>query len=76
MSKPVEHIMISYNTKTRDLCLKIKKELENSGQEVWMDVDKICGSSYESMAEAVEKSKCILMCFTESYRLSENCAMV
>lgn len=75
-----EHIMISYNKEHRDICLKIKKELENSGHKVWIDVEDISGldqiylvcsrdldfiiyrSSLESMANAIENAKCVLIC--------------
>jgi hypothetical protein len=33
-----KHIMISYNTASRDLCLKIKSKLEVIGFKVWIDV--------------------------------------
>ncbi len=57
-----QHIMISYNSASRDLCLKIKKELEAQGEKVWIDVEDISGSSLESMANAIERSKCVLIC--------------
>ena len=41
----LNHIMISYNTGSRELCLKIKDDLEISGFKVWMDVSDIHGSS-------------------------------
>ena len=66
-------IMISYNAASRELCLKIKKVLEDIGYKVWIDVDEIAGSSLESMANAVENSEVILMCVTEKYRQSNNC---
>lgn len=56
------HIMISYNKESRDVCLRIKNELENEGHRVWIDVEDIHGSSLESMALAVEGSKCVLIC--------------
>lgn len=67
------HIMISYNTGSRELCLKIKSELEKLNYKVWIDVNEIHGSSLDSMAEAVENSMCVLMCVTEKYRMSVNC---
>jgi hypothetical protein len=71
-----QHIMISYNSLSRALCLKIKQELEKQGHAVWIDVEKIHGSSLEAMAKAVETSLCVLMCMTESYKLSPNCRAV
>jgi len=67
------HIMISYNRNSRDLCLKIKTELENAGHSVWIDIESIHGSSLESMANAIEESKCVLICMTENYKQSVNC---
>ena len=68
-----KHVMISYNTASRDLCLKIKENLESSGYQVWIDVNDIHGSSLDAMAKAVEDSFCVLMCVTEKYRQSVNC---
>ncbi len=56
--------------------MKIKRELESGGEKVWMDTDKMYGSLYETMADAVENSKLVLLCYTQSYRESEPCAMV
>ena len=36
-----QHIMISYNTGSRDLCMKIKAELENDSHRVWIDVNEV-----------------------------------
>ena len=68
-----EHIMISYNTASRELCLKIKSQLESRGFKIWIDVNDIHGSSLDAMANAVEKSLCVLMCVSEKYRQSVNC---
>lgn len=68
-----EHIMISYNSANRELCLRIKSELELYGLKVWIDVNNIHGSSLDSMAMAVENSICVLICITEKYRQSVNC---
>jgi hypothetical protein len=68
-----KHIMISYNTDSRGLCLQVKSELEASGYKVWMDVSDIHGSSLDSMAKAVEGACAVLICVTEKYRQSLNC---
>ena len=41
-----------------------------------ISIKKIHGSSLDSMAKAVENSKCILMCVTEKYRQSLNCQVI
>jgi hypothetical protein len=68
-----KQVMISYNSGSRDICLKIKGELEKNSFKVWIDVNEIHGSSLEAMARAVESSDFILMCVTEKYRQSVNC---
>jgi hypothetical protein len=68
-----QHIMISYNRASRDLCLQIKAQLERLKFKVWIDVEDISGSSLESMANAIENSFCILVCMTEKYKQSPNC---
>lgn len=68
-----KHIMISYNTASRPLCLKIKALLETMGHKVWIDVSDIHGASLDAMAKAVEEAYCVLICITEKYRLSLNC---
>ena len=68
-----DHIMISYNSASRETCLKIKAELESLNYKVWIDVNDIHGSSLQSMATAVEDAKCVIMCCTEKYRQSVNC---
>jgi hypothetical protein len=73
IEKNIEHIMISYNRDSRDMCLKIQNALENQNLKVWIDIDRISGSSLESMALAVENSFCVLICMTEKYKQSPNC---
>ena len=67
------HIMISYNSMSRSICLNIKSKLEALGHKVWIDVNDIRGSSLDSMAKAVENSWCVIICITEKYRQSINC---
>lgn len=65
--------MISYNSGSREMCLKIKAFLEYHGHRVWIDVENIGGSSLEAMANALENSKAVLMCMSEKYKQSANC---
>ncbi|CAF0847844.1 unnamed protein product [Brachionus calyciflorus] len=67
--------MISYNSKSRPICLNIKKELEKNGYKVWIDFESIYGSSLEAMANAIETSFCVLMCITENYKESNFCRL-
>jgi hypothetical protein len=72
-TKQPKHIMISYNSKSRDTCLNIKEQLEKLNHQVWIDVENIHGSSLEAMADAIEESTIVLMCMTEKYKQSVNC---
>lgn len=72
-NKQNEHVMISYNRESRELCLRIKSSLEQIGLKVWIDVSDMSGCTLESMAKAVEEAQCVLVCVTEKYRLSVNC---
>ena len=70
-----KHIMISYNSKSKEMCLKIKTALEKEGYKIWIDVVNIHGSSLEAMANAIEESYCVLMCMTARYKQSANCRL-
>jgi hypothetical protein len=67
------HIMISYNRDSREICLRLKEKLVEYGYKVWIDVEQIEGSSLDSMAKAVENSFCVLICMTEKYKQSTYC---
>jgi len=69
-NQPVK-VVISYNIQSKELCLRIKKELENRGFEVVIDISN--GSSINEMAKCVETCDYFLMCVTEKYRQSVHC---
>lgn len=73
--KEIKQIMISYNRESRDLILRIKKELESTqiGFKIWIDVESIHGSSLESMAQAIEESHVVIVGMTENYKMSTFC---
>lgn len=73
--KQKSHIMISYNSSSREMCLRIKDELKSRGFLVWIDVEQIYGSTLATMAEAVENSAVFLMCVSEKYYQSPNCRL-
>ena len=66
-------VFISHNSSTRDLCLKIRDELEKNGFTVFMNTNAPNGSHIEESACGVEKSHCVLICVCEKYRLSGKC---
>ncbi|CAF1031023.1 unnamed protein product [Brachionus calyciflorus] len=67
------HIMISYNEENRDLCLRIKCELENDKHVIWIDAEKIYASNTELMKKAVEESKFVLICMNKKYQENPSC---
>ncbi|CAF1217778.1 unnamed protein product [Adineta ricciae] len=74
VKKPEQYdMMISYCWAQKELCHRINDRLEKDGYSVWLDRDEMRGSIIESMAEAVENSKCILFCISSDYKSSTNC---
>jgi cell division septation protein DedD len=72
--KPEQYdMMISYCWAQKELCHKINDRLEKDGYSVWLDRDEMRGSIVESMAEAVENSKVVLVCMSSNYKASTNC---
>ena len=70
-----QHIMLSYHSSNREICLKIKRLLESMGHKVWINVNLISGLSLESMANVVVNSFCVLICVNENYRQSIYCQL-
>ena len=67
-------VMISYNWGHQQTAFKIRDYLrDNSNLSVWIDTEKMSGDIYGKMAQAVFKSKIIIMCLSEKYELSDNC---
>ena len=74
-SEPTDQydMMISYCWAQKELCHKINDRLEKDGFSVWLDRDEMHGSIVEAMAEAIEKSRFILICMSSNYKKSPNC---
>lgn len=73
-------IVISYNSWSRDLCVKIRDELKSRNYPVWIDMDQIyVGSSLSSsisvVAESIQSSSVFLMCVCERYYQSAQCRL-
>ncbi|XP_078616214.1 uncharacterized protein LOC144884637 [Branchiostoma floridae x Branchiostoma japonicum] len=67
------HVMLSYQWDNQKVVKKIKKTLDAKGYKVWMDIDKMGGSIFDSMAGAVEGAVVVLVCMSRKYKLSANC---
>jgi hypothetical protein len=66
-------MMISYCWAQKELCHKINDRLEQDGYQVWLDRDEMHGSIIESMAEAIEQARFIIICMSSNYKNSINC---
>jgi hypothetical protein len=66
-------IMISYSHKEKDICKKIYDEFVRVGYRVWIDFDQMHGNVIDAMAEAIERSRIVIICMSEHYRRSNNC---
>jgi hypothetical protein len=71
-----QHIMISYQWDSQDMCICIKYELEQRlNRKVWIDLENMYGDTLDVMAKAVEQASCVLICMTEKYASSDNCQL-
>lgn len=43
------------------------------GYAIWIDIEKMGGSTLEAMAHAVENAAVVLVCMSEKYKQSPNC---
>lgn len=66
-------IMISYSHKDREICHQIHKALTANKFRVWLDQEEMHGAMMQVMADAVENSRCILICMSEAYYSSPYC---
>ena len=56
-----EHLVISYETASRDLCFKLKNRLENLGHKVWMDLNDSIDINLDLSIKAIESCTSFLM---------------
>ena len=66
-------IMISYCWATKDVVKKVQKALLQMGFNVWFDEEEMHGSLIDRMAEAIEGSQAIVLCYSQNYKNSGNC---
>ncbi|XP_030845200.1 uncharacterized protein LOC764345 isoform X2 [Strongylocentrotus purpuratus] len=67
------HVMISYQWDVQKQILKVKDVLKALGYNVWLDVERMGGSTLEAMANAVEEACVVIICFSEKYKDSPAC---
>ena len=74
LRRRIKHVMISYDGKSKDVCLRIKHELNKNQFNTWIDIDNP-DPSLESIKKAVEESSCALICMNRYYKKSSNCRL-
>ncbi|CAF1500579.1 unnamed protein product [Rotaria sp. Silwood1] len=70
-----KHIIISYNSSSRDICQKIYDRLIEKNYKVWMHLSDMGDDILVSMARAVENSYIVLLCINQQYYTSEYCRL-
>jgi hypothetical protein len=68
-----EQIMISYARLDQAIAIKLADRLRIAGFNIWIDLQKRSGSRLESMANAVENSKLIIILVSSIYKKSAGC---
>ncbi|XP_041472786.1 uncharacterized protein LOC121422047 isoform X2 [Lytechinus variegatus] len=71
--KQTPHVMLSYQWDVQKQILKVKDVLSALGFNVWLDVERMGGSTLEAMANAVEEACVVIICFSEKYKDSPAC---
>ncbi|CAF0750579.1 unnamed protein product [Adineta steineri] len=66
-------IMISYSHKDQRICHQIHEQLVKDGYQVWFDKDCLRGSTMVGIANAIENSKYVLICMSNTYKQSVYC---
>ena len=66
-------VMLSYEWHHQTQVMQLKEQLNARGFNVWMDVDRMMGSTLEAMAAAIESSDAIIMCISGRYKESQAC---
>ena len=66
-------VMISYSHKDKDICHRIHKALVADNFRVWIDLERMHGIMIQAMADAVEQSRYVIICMSDSYCVSPYC---
>ena len=70
-----EHVMLSYNWDHQDVVKRINSALKARDYAVWIDVEKMQGSTVEAMAAAVEDAAVVCYGISNAYKESTNCRL-
>ena len=65
------HVMLSYNWSHQTVVVRLAAVLGGSYR-VWIDIEKMCGATVDTMALAVEQAECMIFCISPQYKESAN----
>eukprot|EP01047_Picozoa_sp_COSAG01_P025923 COSAG01_NODE_1653_length_9619_cov_43.055573_3_plen_686_part_00 len=71
----IEHVMLSYNWDHQDVVKRVNSALKARNYTVWIDVEKMQGSTVEAMAAAVEEAAVVCYGISNAYKESVNCRL-
>ena len=69
------HIMLSYNWGHQEVIKRLNLSLKARGYNIWIDIEKMQGSTVEAMSAAVEDSTVICYGISKAYKESANCRL-
>ena len=67
--------MLSYNWGHQDVIKRINQALKARSYNIWIDIEKMQGSTVEAMADAVEGAAVMCYGISVAYKESTNCRM-
>ena len=70
-----EHVMLSYNWGHQVPIQRLNLALKARGYSVWIDTEKMQGSTVEAMSEAVEDASVMCYGISQAYKESTNCRL-
>eukprot|EP01048_Picozoa_sp_COSAG05_P013598 COSAG05_NODE_1464_length_4807_cov_1081.654630_5_plen_191_part_00 len=71
----VKHVMLSYSWEHQETAKRINSGLKERGYAVWIDIEKMQGSTVEAMADAVEDAAVMCYGISQAYKESTNCRL-
>jgi hypothetical protein len=74
VEESLPHCMLSYQWEIQQDVIRVRHRLNAEGIDTWMDIDNgMDVDLYDSMAEGVTKSACVVCFMTQQYQDSTNC---
>eukprot|EP01048_Picozoa_sp_COSAG05_P000290 COSAG05_NODE_7_length_42457_cov_58.929152_47_plen_207_part_00 len=70
-----KHVMLSYNWSHQSVIKRINTALKTRAYAVWIDIEKMQGSTVEAMSAAVEGAAVMCYGISRAYKESANCRL-